>query len=149
MGETSAKQESLFGEGRQASLTGSHPGFRTPGQATRKDVPRWDGQRGECGTTRDFGPARDSAAMFGFGLDVSGMNGSGFKPTIPVLNGKLESFSRRKKGSVIYSRRYGFDAVFTKADEGQGVKVGDPDCPMERFLDEFGVDIVISHLNAW
>ena len=71
-----------------------------------------------------------------------------FKATIPVSNGKQEPFSRWKQESVIYSRRYGFDAVFTRANESQDVNVGDPDCPMERLQDEFGVDIVISHLNA-
>ena len=39
--------------------------------------------------------------------------------------------------------------MFTRANECQGVNVGDPDCPMERLQDEFGVDIVISYLNAW
>ncbi|CAM9566006.1 unnamed protein product, partial [Ascophyllum nodosum] len=43
----------------------------------------------------------------------------------------------------------GFDAVFTRANECQDINVGDPDCPMERLQDEFGVDIVILHLNAW
>ena len=66
-----------------------------------------------------------------------------------VFTGKQESFSRWKQDDVIYSRRYGFDAVFTRANECQDVNVGDPDCPMERLRDEFGVDIVISHLNAW
>ena len=80
--------------------------------------------------------------MFGFGQ-------GGFKPTTPVFNGKQESFSRWKQKVVIYSRRYGFDAVFTKVNECQDVNVGDSDCPMERLQDEFGVDIVISHLNAW
>ena len=87
--------------------------------------------------------------MFDFGQGVSGMNSSGFKPTIPVFNGKQESFSRWKQESVIYSRLYGFDVVFTRADECQDVNVEDPDCPMERLQDECGVDIVISHLNAW
>ena len=50
---------------------------------------------------------------------------------------------------MIYSRRYGFDAVFTRADECQDVNVGYPDCPMERLQDEFGADFVVSHLNAW
>ena len=77
------------------------------------------------------------------------MNSIGFKPTIPVFNGKQESFSMWKQESVTYSRRYGFDAVFTRADECQDVNVGDSDCPMERLQDEFGVDIVLSHLNAW
>ena len=36
-----------------------------------------------------------------------------------------------------------------RADECQNVNVGDPDWPMERLQDEFGVDIVILHLNAW
>ena len=39
--------------------------------------------------------------------------------------------------------------MFTRANECQDVNVGDPDCPMERLQDEFGVNIVISHLNAW
>ena len=39
--------------------------------------------------------------------------------------------------------------MFARADEYQDVNVGDPDCPMERLQDEFGVDSVISHLNAW
>ena len=34
-------------------------------------------------------------------------------------------------------------------DKCQDVNVGDPDCPMERLQNEFGVDNVISHLNAW
>ena len=84
--------------------------------------------------------------MFGFGQGVSGRNSSRFKPTIPVFNGKQESFSRWKQETVIYSRRYGFDAVLTRADECQDMNVGGPDCPMERFQDEFEVDTVISHL---
>ena len=80
--------------------------------------------------------------MFGCGQ-------GGFKPSIPVFNGKQESFSRWKQESVIYSRRYGFDAVFISADESQGINIGDPDCPMEGLQDDFGVDIVISHLNVW
>ena len=80
--------------------------------------------------------------MFGFGQE-------GFQPTIPVFTGKQESFSRWKQEAVIYSRRFGFDAVFTRANEYQDVNVGDPDCPIERLQDEFGVDIVILHLNAW
>ena len=94
MGETSAKRERLSGEGRQASLTGSYLDFWIAGQAPVEDVPRRDGQRGEGGTIRDFGPARESAAMFGFGEGVSGMNSSVFKPTIPAFNGKQEWFSR-------------------------------------------------------
>ena len=43
--------------------------------------------------------------MFGFDPGVSDMNSSGFKSTIPVFNGKQESFSRWKQESVIYSRR--------------------------------------------
>ena len=92
MRETSAKLESLPGEGPQVSLTGSYPSFRVAGQAPVEDVSRRDGQRGESGTIRGFGPARESAAMFGFSQGVSGMNSSGFKPTIPVFNGKQESF---------------------------------------------------------
>ena len=68
--------------------------------------------------------------MFGFDPGVSGMNNSGFKPTIPVFNAKQEPFSRWKQESVIYSRQYGFDVMFTRADECQDVNVGDPDCPM-------------------
>ena len=74
---------------------------------------------------------------------------SDFKPTISVFNGKQESFSRWKQESVIYSRRYGFDAVFTRANECQDVNVEDPDYLMERLQDEFGADIVVPHLNAW
>ena len=140
--ETSVKLESLSGERRHASLAGSYPGFRVAGQAPVEDVPRRDGQRGEIGTIRGLSSARESAVMFGFGQ-------RGFKPTNPVFNDKQESFSRWKQEAVIYSRRYGFDAVFTRANEGQDVNVGDPDCPIERLQDEFGVDIVISHLNAW
>ena len=44
---------------------------------------------------------------------------------------------------------YGFDAVLTRADDCQDVNVGDPDCPMDGLSDEFGVDVVTSHLNAW
>ena len=66
-----------------------------------------------------------------------------------MFNGKQESFSRWKQEAVIYSRRYVFDAVFTRANVCQDVNVGDPDCPMDRLQDGFGVDIVISHLNAW
>ena len=76
--ETSVKQESLSGEGRQASLAGSYPDFRVAGQAPVEDVLRRDGQREESGTVRGFGPARESATMCGFGQ-------GGFKPTIPVL----------------------------------------------------------------
>ena len=68
--ETSVKQESLSGEGRQASLAGSYPGFRVIGQTPIEDVPRRDDQRGESGTIRGFGPVRESAAMFGFGQGV-------------------------------------------------------------------------------
>ena len=39
--------------------------------------------------------------------------------------------------------------MFKRADECQHVNVGDPKCPMERLQDEFGVDIVLSNLNAW
>ena len=80
--------------------------------------------------------------MFGFGQGA-------FKPTIPVFTGKQESFPRWKQEVVNYSRQYGFDAVFTRANECQDVNVRDSDCPMEKLQDEFGVDIVISHLNAW
>ena len=66
-----------------------------------------------------------------------------------MFNGNQEYFFRCKQEAVIYSRRYGFDAVLTRTDEYQDVNVGDTDCPMERLQDEFGVDIVISHLNAW
>ena len=133
---TSVKQESLSGEGRQASLAGSYPGFRVAALAPVEHVLRRDGQREEIGTVRGFSPARESAAMFGFG------QGS-FKPTLPVFNGKQESFSRWKQDAVIYSRRYGFDAVFRRANGCQDVNIGDPDHPMERFQDELGVDIVI------
>ena len=139
---TSVKPESLSGEGRQASLAGSYPGFRVAGQAPVEDVPRQDGQSGGRGTIRGFGAARESATMFGFGQ-------GGFMPIVTVFNGKQEPFSRWKQEAVIYSRRYGFDAVFTRANECQEVNVGDLDCPMERLQDEFGVDIVISHFNAW
>ena len=140
--ETSVKKESLFGDGRQASLAGSFPSFRVAGQAPVEDVLRRDGQREESGTIRGFGPAREFAAIFGFGQ-------GGFKPTILVFNGKQEWFSRWKQEAIIYSRRYGFDAVFTRANEWQDVKVGHPDCPIEIQQDEFGVDMVISRLNAW
>ena len=103
MGETTAKLESFSGEGRQASLAGSYPGFRVAGQAPVDDVPRRDGQRGEIGTIRGFGLARESALMFCFGQGVSGMNSRGFRPTIAVVNGKHESFPRWKQESVIYS----------------------------------------------
>ena len=108
--ETSAKQESLSGEVRQASLAGSYPGFRVAGQAPVEDVPRREDQREEIGTVRGFGPTRESAAMFGFGQ-------GGFKSTVPVFTGKQESFSRWKQEAVIYSRRCGFDAVFTRANK--------------------------------
>ena len=65
--ETSVKQEILSGKGRQASLAGSYPGFRVAGQATVEDVPRRDDQKEESDTVRGFGPARESATMFGFG----------------------------------------------------------------------------------
>ena len=45
VGETSAKLESLSGEGRQASVAGSYPAFRVAGQAPLEDVPRRHGQR--------------------------------------------------------------------------------------------------------
>ena len=86
VGETGAKLKSLSGENRQARLTGSYPGFRVAGQAPVENVSRRDGQRREGGTIRDFGPAREPTAMFGFGQGVSGMNISGFKPTIPLFN---------------------------------------------------------------
>ena len=94
--KTSAKMESLFGEGRQPSQGGSYPGFRVAGQAPVVDVPRWNGQSGEGETIRGFNPSRESTAMFGFGQGVSSMNSSGFKPAVPVFDGKQESFSRRK-----------------------------------------------------
>ena len=131
MKDTSVKLESLSGEGREASLAGSYPGFRIAGQAPVEDVPRRDGPREESDTIRGFSPARGSAAMFGFGQ-------RGFRPTVPVFNGKQELFSRGKQEAVIYSRRYGFDAVFTRANECQDVNVGDLDCPMERLQNKFG-----------
>ena len=85
--ETSVKLERLSGERRQAILAGSYPGFRVTGQAPVEDIPRRDGQREENGTIRGFDPARESAAMFGSGR-------GGLKPTIPVFNGKQESFCR-------------------------------------------------------
>ena len=140
--ETSVKRESLSGEGRQPSLARSYPGFRVAAQAPVEDVPRRDDQREESGTVRGFGPARESATMFGF-------DQGGFKSTIPVFTGKQESFSRWKQEAVTYSRRYGFDAVFTRANECHDVNVGDPDCPLERLQDEDRVDIVILHLKSW
>ena len=140
--EISVKQESLSGVGRQASPAGSYPGFRVAGQAPVEDVPRRDSQRDESGIIRGFSPARESTAIFEFGQ-------GGFKPTIPVFIGKQESLSRWKQEAVIYSRRYGFDAVFTGTNDCQDINVGDPDCPMERLQDEFGMDNVILHLNAW
>ena len=107
--ETSVKQENLSGEGRQPSLAGSYPGFRVTALAPVEDAPRRDDQREESGTVRGFGPARESATMFGFGQ-------GGFKRTIPVFTGKQESFSRWKQEAVINSRRYGFDTVFTRAN---------------------------------
>ena len=107
--ETSVKQESLSGEGRQPSLARRYPGFRIAALAPVDDVLRRDGQRKESGTVRGFGPARESATMFGFGQ-------GGFKPTIPLFTGKQESFSRWKQEPAIYSRRFGFDAVFTRAN---------------------------------
>ena len=65
--ETSVKQESLSGEGRQPSLAGSYPDFRVAALAPVEDVLRRDCQREESGTVRGFGPARESVAMFGFG----------------------------------------------------------------------------------
>ena len=139
--ETSVKQESLSGEGRQPSLAESYPGFRVAALAPVEDVSRRDDQREESGTVRSFGPARKSAPMFEFG------QGS-FKPTIPVFTGKQESFSRWKQEAVIYSTWYGFDAAFIRANECQDVNVGAPDCPMERLQNEFEVAVVILHLNA-
>ena len=103
VGETSAKLESLSGEGRQASLAGNDTGFRVAGQAPVEDVPRRNGQRRAGGTIRGFGPTRESAAMFGFSQGVSGMNSSRFKPTAPVFNGKQESFSRWKQGNLLFT----------------------------------------------
>ena len=140
--ETSVKLERLAGEGRQPSLARSYPGFRVAGQAPVEDVPRRDRQREENSTIRGFGPARESAAMFGFGRE-------GFKPTVHVFNGKQESFSRWKQEAVIYSRRHDFNTVFTRANKCQDVNVVDPDCPMDRLQDGFGVDIVVLHSNAW
>ena len=54
--ETSVKLERLSGEGRQASLAGSYPGFRLTGQAPIEDVLRRDGQREESGTVGGFDP---------------------------------------------------------------------------------------------
>ena len=39
--------------------------------------------------------------------------------------------------------------MFSRADECKDVNVGDPDCPMKSLQDEFGANIVVSHLNAW
>ena len=50
----------------KASLVGSYPGFRVARQAPVEDVPRRDGERGEGGTIRRFGPSGESAAMYGF-----------------------------------------------------------------------------------
>ena len=68
--ETSVKQESLSDEGRQPSLAGSYPGFRVAALALVEDVSRRDDQREENGSVRGFGPARESATMFGFGQGV-------------------------------------------------------------------------------
>ena len=54
--------------------------------------------------------------MFGFDSGVGGMNSSSLKPTLPVFDAKQEVFSRWKQESVIYSRWYSFDAMFTRAD---------------------------------
>ena len=54
--ETSVKQESLSGEGRQPSLAGSYPGFRVAALAPVEDVLRRDGQREESGTVRGLAP---------------------------------------------------------------------------------------------
>ena len=62
---------------RTASKPGGKlPGFWVAGQAPVQDVPRRDDQKGEGGIITSFGPACESAAMFGFGLGVSGMNSS-------------------------------------------------------------------------
>ena len=86
--------ESLSGEALETSLARSYPGFRVADRAPVEDVPRRDGQRGEGGTIKGFGSARESTAMFDFGPAVSGTNSSVYKSTIPVFNGKQEYFSR-------------------------------------------------------
>ena len=146
MGETAPKLESLSGKARQTSLAGSYPGVWVSDQAHEEDVPRRDGHSGEGGTIRGFSPARESTAMFGFSPSISGINSSGFKPTIPMFNGKQALFSRWKQESAIYSKRYGFDAVFARSDVCRDENVGDPDYQMVRLQDEFGA--VSSYLNA-
>ena len=94
VGEFAGRLENFSSEARQASLARSYLGFRVAGQTPVEDVPRGDGQRGKAGTNRGFGPARESAAMFRSGPGVSGTSSSRLKPTIPVLDGKHESFSR-------------------------------------------------------
>ena len=86
--------------------------------------------------------------MLGFGPGVSGIDSRNFKPNVPVFNGKHGSLSRWKQESVIYSRQFDLDTVFTWADKCQNVNVGDPDCPIERIQDDFGADIDTLHLNA-
>ena len=92
--EIAGRLENFSGEARQASLARSYLGFQVAGQTPVEDVTRRDGQRGKAGTIRGLGPARESAAMFRSGPGVSGMSSSRFKPTVPVLDGKHESFSR-------------------------------------------------------
>ena len=76
------------------------------------------------------------------------MNSSGLKLKIPKFNGQQKLLSRWNMESVVYSRRYSFDVVFTRVNECQDVSVGDSDCPMGRLEDEFEANIVVSHLNA-
>ena len=121
---------------------GSYQGFRVAGQAPVEDVPPRDGQRRESGAIRGFGPTRSPPQCLVLARGV-------LSRQFLCLIVNKSRFFRWKQESVIYSRRYGFDAVFTRVDECQDVNVGVPDCPMERLQERFGVDIVISHLNAW
>ena len=98
--ETSVKQESLSGEGRQPSLAASYPGFRVAALAPVEDVLRRDGQREESGTARDFGPARESATMFGFGQEGFKMS----ETSRPHRNGVLKSSAGEMKAEPSHTR---------------------------------------------
>ena len=100
---------------------------------------------GENGRIQESGGAREGRVV-----DSSGS-------LVGETSAKLESLPGAGRQASLAGSYPGFrvagqasvEGVFTRADECQVVNVEDRDCPMERLQDEFGVDIVISHMNAW
>ena len=99
---------------------------------------------GESGRIQESGGAREGRVVDSRGSLVG------------ETSAKLESLPGAGRQASLAGSYPGFrvagqasvEGVFTRADECQVVNVEDRDCPMERLQDEFGVDIVISHLNA-